>query len=371
MLMAGAAGRNLGKTEFLCEAIRSQSKHRPVIGIKITAFDDEDGNIRDDLLKTQTYRTLDGEFMVTREEPAEDNKDTHRMFRAGAAQVYWLRSLRTHMQEGIEALLERMQGDGIDVESACLVCESAGARNFIEPGLFFVIRQHTDDLKPSAYQVADLADRLVTFSSQGWDLDPHTLVFGNGRWGVEEDAAAVVLAGGASRRMGEDKSLMWVGGVPLIEKVVEQLQPNFKQVLISGSREKFGFIGVPVVEDREPGEGPLMGLLSVLVESEHELNFVTACDVPDVQMPFVRRMLEQADGFDAVVPVVNGDKQPLFAVYRKSAAGMIDDLLSAGKKSMHALLDELNVRYVDLPGEWYHNLNNREDVERYNGETDD
>jgi len=366
MLMAGAAGRNLGKTQFLCQAIREQSTTVPVIGIKVTAFDDVEGEIQAGQLLTKTYRTIEGDYVVTHEKPGDDNKDTHRMYRAGAEQVYWLRAKRSHLQQGLEALLKTMAGDGIELETACLVCESGGARNVLQPGLFFVIQEHNDQLKPSCREVAHLADRLVNVDGDGWDLHPEELLFENGRWGLKENAAAIVLSGGASQRMGEDKSVMHVHGQPLVATVAGQLAPHFGQLIVSGSKEKYAFTGHEVVEDLEAGNGPLMGLMSALSTSTHELNFVTACDIPDIHLPFVRRMLREIGDHEAVVPVLpDGHKQPLFAVYRKSVHHKIADCLIAGKRAVHALLDVLDVHYIDIDGDWYHNLNTREDLDTY------
>ena len=366
MLMAGAAGRNRGKTEFLCRAIRAQSQHRPVVGIKITSFDDADGEILVDQMKSKTYRSIAGNHLVTRETPGDDNKDTHRMYRAGADKVYWLRSKRSFLSQGLDELFQTMEADGIDPETACLVVESGGSRNFIEPGLFFIIQEHNDAIKPSCAEVAHWVDRLVNVSGNGWDLLPEDLLFENGRWGFKEEATAIVLSGGGSRRMGQDKGIMPIHGQPLLSSVLDQLRPNFGTVMVSGEQEKYAFSGCRVVEDIEPDRGPLMGLLSTLKESTHELNFVTTCDVPDIHLPVVRKMLRAIGNHDAVVPVFEGArKQPLFAVYQKSVAEKIEALMAEGKQSMHALLDRLDVHYLDLDADWYHNLNTPDDVDRY------
>ncbi len=368
MLMAGAAGRNLGKTQFLCQAIRAQSANGPVAGIKVTAFDDIEGEVQADKLLTQTYRTIDGDFVVTHEKPGDDNKDTHRMYRAGAERVYWLRAKRSHLEQGLDALFKIMEADGVDLEQTCLVCESGGARNFIEPGLFFIIQEHNDSLKPSCRDVAHLADRLVNIDGDGWDLQPEELIFENSRWGLEENAAAIVLSGGTSQRMGEDKSVMHVHGQPLVATIIDQLAPHFEQIMVSGQKDKYAFTGWPVVEDLESGKGPLMGLMSALKSSERELNFITACDVPGIHLPFVRRMLREIGEHEAVVPVLpDGHKQPLFAVYRKNAHLKIAQRLAEGKRAVHALLDVLDVLYIDIDGDWYYNLNTREDLDHYHG----
>lgn len=356
-MMAGAAGRNLGKTEFLCRAIRRQSAFQPVVGIKITTIDDS----------LAEYRRIDAPFEVSIEEPADDNKDTHRMFRSGASKVFWLRVKRPHLEDGLNALFHAMEKNGVDLTSDCLVMESGGARNFIEPGLFFIIRENSDALKPSCAEVAHFADRLNTVSGNGWEVLPEDMVFENGRWGLKENATAIVLCGGGSTRMGEDKALLQlINGKPLLVSLMDRLKSNFPEVVISGSRERYGFAGAKVVEDAEPNRGPLMGLLCAMRISATELCFAISCDVPDIHLPFVRKMLAAAEGHDAVVPVLaDGKKQPLFAIYRKSMVPVIEGLLAEGRLAVHALLDRIDVRYVDLDGDWYRNLNTPHDVEDY------
>ncbi|MEI6891859.1 MAG: molybdenum cofactor guanylyltransferase [Pontiella sp.] len=356
MLLAGAAGRNLGKTEFLCRAIRAQSTSLPVIGIKITSIDDTQAD----------YRQIDGDYLVSMEQPADDHKDTHRMFRSGAAHVFWLRVKRPHLEQGLEVLFQTMEAAGVDLSADCLVMESGGARKFIEPGLFFIIREQNDELKPAVAEVAHLADRLNTVHGNGWEVLPEDLTFKNKRWGLKEEATAIVLSGGGSQRMGKDKAIIPIQGQPLLSSVVNQLRPHFETVMVSGSPQKYAFSNCLVIEDLEPDRGPLMGLLSALKQSTHELNFVTTCDVPDIHLPFVRKMIAEIGDADAIVPLLQGaKKQPLFAVYKKSILPTLEKLLAEGKQAVHALLDELNVIDVDLTEDWYHNLNTHDDVERY------
>lgn len=354
--MAGAAGRNLGKTEFLCRAIRKRSESIPVIGIKITTIDDA----------LADYRNIDGDYVISKEEPADDNKDTHRMFRSGASKVFWLRVKRPALQQGLDTLFQTLEVDGIDLSSACLVMESGGARKFVEPGLFFIIREHNDEMKPAVLDVAHYADSLNNVTGSGWDVLPEDLSFENDRWGMKEKAGAIILSGGASSRMGKDKSLLELGEKPMIASIHEQLHPNFGRVVISGQREKYAFVGCPVIEDIEPGQGALMGLYSSLKRSEYDLNFVTTCDVPDINLPLVRRMLKQAASKDAVI-LVDADKrkQPLFAIYNKSVVPIIEKLVGEGKQAVFALLDVIDVGYVQNDGDWYHNLNTHDDLERY------
>jgi len=175
-------------------------------------------------------------------------------------------------------------------------------------------------------------------------------------------ATAVVLAGGKSRRMGRDKSLLPIRGrsltqgpglhtVPLIEHVCAQLRTHFGQVLVAADEAaRFAFLGVDLVEDRATGQGPLMGIASALDASAHDLNFVVACDIPVIDLPFVSTMLREAADADCVVPrTTEGHLEPLFAVYRKSALPAIRTALDAGCRRIVAAFEHCRVKYVALP----------------------
>ena len=366
MLMVGAAGRNLGKTTFICRAIEQLSKTQPVVAIKVTAFDDVDGEIVAETQRCQTYKTLQGRFMVTREGDGPDEKDTHRMFHAGAEKVYWLRSLKSALAEGMQGLVDQMRNDGVSLGSACIICESNSARKAVEPGLFVIVRQAGDDFKPSCAEVFDEADRIVLFHGKGWDVDPSELDFSDARWRLPEEAAAIILSGGKSSRMGQDKGLLPINGVSMIGKIAGQLQGNFREVLVSGDPEKYSIPRTRTVPDIEPDRGPLMGLLSSLRASESELNWVTTCDMPEPNLAFVRKMIRSIGDYDAVVPVdSDGWKQPLIGLYRRGVADAIEQQIAADKWSIHDLIHHLNVRYIPLSSGWYRNLNTQKDYQDY------
>ncbi len=182
-----------------------------------------------------------------------------------------------------------------------------------------------------------------------------------------QKATAIILAGGMSQRMKSDKSLLPIDGIPMVEHVHRQLESNFKQILISANDvEKYTFLGSKIVPDKIVGQGPLMGIASALQASEHDLNFVTACDMPEVNMPLVRRMLREADGFDAVIPITEGLLEPLFAVYRKSVADVFLNALAQGKRRIRDAFAECNIRYLDITkAEALKNLNTREDYAEF------
>ncbi|MEN6374380.1 MAG: molybdenum cofactor guanylyltransferase [Smithella sp.] len=183
------------------------------------------------------------------------------------------------------------------------------------------------------------------------------------------DATAIILAGGKSSRMGRDKSLLSTNDIPLIEKIASQLEGHFPEIIISANdMEKYRFLRLPVVPDLEAGKGPLMGIYSALLRSKHEKNFVVACDIPDLDINYVKELIWEANDHQIVIPVwSDGRLEPLFAVYKKSVVGNIKKLLDAGHRKIRLLFELADVKYLPLPdeGKWYRNLNTLEDYQNY------
>ncbi len=366
MLMIGSAGANVGKTELACALLRKFGLKQDIMGIKATSIEETDGQCPRGGQGCGACSSLQGDFCITEENDKSSDKDTGRLLSAGASRVFWLRSRRSHLPGAATALLHVT---GSDVVS---ICESNSLRHVVEPGLFFMAQRAGAQVwKHSAREVKHYADRTVISQCGGFNLDLDQIRLVNRKWILREKATAIIMAGGSSRRMGADKSMLVVNGRPLIEWIYEQLRDSFEQTLVSANdAAKFAFLGLAVVPDRATGQGPLMGIASALNASDNELNFVIACDIPRVELRFVRRMLSEAtDGADIVLPVGRGGKhEPLFAVYRKSALEAIGKVLSSGGRKISDVFSSCKVKYIDLE-ESLINLNTPAEYERFHGET--
>jgi molybdopterin-guanine dinucleotide biosynthesis protein A len=110
-----------------------------------------------------------------------------------------------------------------------------------------------------------------------------------------------------------------------------------------------------------------MGIASALEASFNELNFVVACDIPHIELRHVRRIISEAANSqaDIVVPVAgDGQYEPLFAVYRKSALVAINKVLSSGGRKISDVFASCNVKRVDL-GAGLVNLNTMAEYEEF------
>ncbi len=116
-----------------------------------------------------------------------------------------------------------------------------------------------------------------------------------------------------------------------------------------------------------------MGITSALRVSSNEVNFVIACDIPEIDTGLVKAMLRQVGDYDAVVPVVEPTRyEPLFAVYRKSALPALEQSLQSGNNRVVDALSRCKVKYIELSNRSLKNVNTMDDYqELIRSRTDD
>lgn len=161
------------------------------------------------------------------------------------------------------------------------------------------------------------------------------------------DCTALILAGGESRRMGQDKAALLLGGKPLLQHATCIVRPLFENIIVS-TRHIRTDCDLPQVCDDPRHAGPLAGLASGLAHSQTAWVFVVACDMPFVTRQLIETIEKFRNGVDAVVPVVQDYPQPLAAFYATRILGELHELQhGGGKQSLRELLKKLTVRYVD------------------------
>jgi molybdopterin-guanine dinucleotide biosynthesis protein A len=363
MLMIGATARNAGKTELACTLLNRFRSRHAIFGVKTTVIRNEYGMCPRGGRGCGACTTLADDFDITEETDSQSGKDTSRMLRAGAKQVFWLRVHEEHVAEGVARLNELIGRDGVSI------CESNSLRHAVEPGLFLMVRNpRSTACKESARSVWDDVDQFVLFDGKHYDTDVDRIHIVHGQWAIRQAATAVILAGGRSSRMGQDKSLLAIRGRPMVAHIYLQLRPHFDQILIStNTPEKYAFLGLPTVPDPIPDQGPLMGIAAALNASANELNVVIACDIPDINVALIRRMLKEAPGYDAVVPMTDERGiEPLFALYRKSMLRRFCDSLSAGHHRIRDAFPGTTINYLRVENNgWLKNLNTKSEFDAY------
>jgi molybdopterin-guanine dinucleotide biosynthesis protein len=205
-LLIGSTGRNSGKTEFACAMIRAFHRGHPIVGVKVTTVRENERACPRGGEGCGACSALEGDFQISAERGEHPGKDTARMLESGARRVFWVRCRRGKLQAALEALAPRLARRDL------VVAESNSLAQAIEPDLFFMVRNgEGGPVKPTAAEVMPLARRMVVSTGDGFDLNPRHLAVVDGVWRLLE-ASAAILAGGKSSRMGQDKSLLLVGG---------------------------------------------------------------------------------------------------------------------------------------------------------------
>lgn len=161
------------------------------------------------------------------------------------------------------------------------------------------------------------------------------------------DCTALILAGGESRRMGQDKANLLLGEHTLLQRVTHIVQPLFDDIIVS-VRAPRADCDLLQVSDNPLHSGPLAGLAAGLEQVKTSWVFAVACDMPFITAPLIECLAEFREGVDAVVPIVQGYPQPMAAFYATHSLSALQTILGgSGKQSLRALLDKLKVHYVD------------------------
>ena len=160
--------------------------------------------------------------------------------------------------------------------------------------------------------------------------------------------SAAILAGGRSRRMGRDKSMLEIGGVPLIRCIADIFDEMFTEVfVVADEKETFERMGLAAVGDIHPGNDSLGGLHTAVAVAAAPHVFVAGCDMPLLLPALIYGLANLVEGWDVVIPVRDNSPEPLCAFYGKACAPHIEESLSRGRLKMVGFHGQVRVRRVE------------------------
>jgi len=187
-----------------------------------------------------------------------------------------------------------------------------------------------------------------------------------------------VLAGGASSRFGQDKALIEVGGKPMLARMCELLRGVVDEVNVVAPPEKYLSIGVKSVADLWPGEGPLGGIVTALLNTEKSdprfaRNLILSCDMPFLTREWLAYLAERAlkSVAQVVLPQSAHGPEPLCACYRTDAGPALRAMFErrvrkvtdALKQVKTEVLDATDWKRFDSAGRLFWNMNTAADFE--------
>ncbi len=143
-----------------------------------------------------------------------------------------------------------------------------------------------------------------------------------------KDITGIILSGGKSTRMGENKSLLKLGDKTVIEHTLQLMQSLFSEViLITNSPDEYQFLNIPMFEDVYRYRGPLAGIHSGLINSKTDDNFIISCDIPLITSEIIEYIVDFNTTHPITVCRADGYIQQLAGKYSKSLLPEIENLL--------------------------------------------
>ncbi len=208
----------------------------------------------------------------------------------------------------------------------------------------------------------------------------------------------VILAGGKSRRMGENKALMRLGDNLLIGHVIRCLHDVTDELLlVTNSPTEYAHLDVPMHGDILPDTGALGGIYTGLIHASHDVILCVACDSPFLEPKLLSYLVSVLGEYDAVIPYTYSSRQTPFcrnkdigvtnpsygddtqitlqtlcAAYSKRCLSIIELMLRESELRVHALQERARIQRVspevwrefDPEGMSFFNINTPEDFER-------
>jgi molybdenum cofactor guanylyltransferase len=191
---------------------------------------------------------------------------------------------------------------------------------------------------------------------------------------MEIEVTGVLLAGGKSRRMGEDKRYLAVGEQTLLERGLEVLQSIFCEVLVVIAQDSPPLsIDTRVVRDLVPECGSLGGLYTGLTQATTPYIFVVACDMPFLNQTVIAQFTNRRTTDDIVIAKLDDRLHPMHALYSKRCLPALEQMIRARQLKIQEIVSQssLRVRYVtevdlltiDPSGHSFYNVNTMADLE--------
>jgi hypothetical protein len=170
ILLVAGTGRNVGKTSFICEVIRKVSDQQKVVAVKISPHAHKK-SYGEDLLKSNNN------FIISEETDLDSKKDSSRMLRAGAHQVFYIQALDYDLSIVFEELNKLIPDD------SAIICESGGLRFIIEPGLFIVCKgNQQSEMKERLKELTHTVDEFVVLNENSYQLVLQKINFESNSW---------------------------------------------------------------------------------------------------------------------------------------------------------------------------------------------
>lgn len=166
---------------------------------------------------------------------------------------------------------------------------------------------------------------------------------------MEIEVTGILLAGGESRRMGEDKRYLVVGKETLLERGLSVLRSTFQEVLVVIGQDSPPLnVGARVVRDLVPHCGSLGGLYTGLMQATTPWVFVVACDMPFLDQAVISQFTSRRSIADIVMAKLSARLHPMHALYGKQCLPIMEQMIRAQQLKIQEIVLATSVRVLYL-----------------------
>ena len=191
---------------------------------------------------------------------------------------------------------------------------------------------------------------------------------------METEVTGILLAGGKSRRMGEDKRHLVVGEQTLLERSLAVLHSIFQEVLVVIAQDSPPLgVDARVVRDLVPDCGSLGGLYSGLMQATTPWVFVVACDMPFLNQAVIAQFTSRKATADIVMAKLDARLHPMHALYGKQCLPVLEQMIRARQFKIQEMVSQSSLRVcyvteadlltIDPSGRSFYNVNTLADLE--------
>lgn len=162
----------------------------------------------------------------------------------------------------------------------------------------------------------------------------------------------IILAGGKSSRMGEDKGLVLLNGKPMVQYIIEALEKVVSDIIIISNNDSYNTFGFPVHSDIIEDKGPVGGIYTGLHYSKTQLNFCISCDVPMISSDFILWLLKRSGKSYITLPIYKGKVHQMIGVYSKHVLSNFKESAEKGHLKLSQVNYDMACEIIDIEKEY-------------------
>jgi molybdopterin-guanine dinucleotide biosynthesis protein A len=167
--------------------------------------------------------------------------------------------------------------------------------------------------------------------------------------GNKTNITGLLLAGGKSSRMGEDKGFLLLNGKPFIQYSIDALKPFVSEIIIVSDNPSYDAFGLKRINDLTKDSGPVAGICAGLEASSNDYNLVLSCDIPLITPEILQTIIDAIDDTSEIIQVEsNGKSMPLIALYKRQVKDRFNKLLVEDERRLRIAIESCKSKNVVL-----------------------